>query len=224
MNSLDPEWSDFRKHLEQGARAMDAALDGAQMDQFVAHAKELLKWNRFANLTSITGALEMAEKHYLDTLPLLAVIPARSRVLDIGSGGGFPGIPLKVLRADLDVMLIEASRKKTNFLKQVIRTLGLKNAEARHVRAEDFAREVHDRARPYDVVVSKAVWKLDKLLDQALPLVARPGRVVAMKGKSIEEELRSIEGRVRSEGLTLETERYRLPGLGIERALVVLAG
>jgi len=90
------------------------------------------------------------------------------------------------------------------------------------MRGEDLAEEVHGKVKPYDVVVSKAVSKVEKLLDQALPLVARPGMIVAMKGMPVEEEVRSIEGRVRSEGLRLQTERYRLPGLGIDRTVVIL--
>jgi 16S rRNA (guanine527-N7)-methyltransferase len=152
-----PEWADFVDRVEQGARAMNMHLDPSHTTQFALHAKELLEWNRFANLTAISDLREMAEKQFLDTLPLVPLIPQGSHVLDIGSGGGFPGVPLKVLRPDLNVDLIEASRKKAHFLKNLIRTLGLQDIEARHIRAEEFSKEVQEEACRYGVIVSKAV-------------------------------------------------------------------
>ena len=117
---LSPEWADFVGRVEQGAKAMKIHVDRPHATQFARHAKELLEWNRFANLTAITDLKEIAEKHFLDTLPLVPLIPQGSQVLDIGSGGGFPGVPLKVMRPDLHVDLIEASRKKAHFLKHLI--------------------------------------------------------------------------------------------------------
>ncbi len=222
MRSLEPEWSDFVSRLEQGAKAMGADLDPSQMGQFVVHARELLEWNRFANLTAIIDAEEMAEKHFLDTVPLVPLICQNARVLDIGAGGGFPGIPLKVLRPDLRVTLIEAARKKTNFLKHIIRTLGLRDVEVHQVRAEELGKGGHDKAGAYGVIVSKGVSRLEKLLDLALPLLGRPGIIIAMKGMSVEEEVTTIEGKMKKEGLVLQMERYRLPALGIERTLVIL--
>jgi 16S rRNA (guanine527-N7)-methyltransferase len=221
-DALSREWSGFLKQVAKGARSMGMHLDQSQITQFALHAKELLEWNRFANLTAITDLEEMAEKLFLDTLPMEPLIPQDSRVLDIGSGGGFPGIPLKVLRPDLHMNLIEASRKKTHFLKHVIRTLGLKDIEARHIRAEELAKNAQARTTPYNVIVSKAASKLKKLLDQALPLLRIPGMIIAMKGISIEPELESVKGRIKAEDLTVDTKTYRLPGLGIKRTLIIL--
>ncbi len=221
-DALSREWSGFLKQVAKGARSMGMHLDQSQITQFALHAKELLEWNRFANLTAITDLEEMTEKLFLDTLPMEPLIPQDSRVLDIGSGGGFPGIPLKVLRPDLHMNLIEASRKKTHFLKHVIRTLGLKDIEARHIRAEELAKNAQARTTPYNVIVSKAASKLKKLLDQALPLLRIPGMIIAMKGISIEPELESVKGRIKAEDLTVNTNIYRLPGLGIKRTLIIL--
>ena len=197
-------------------------MDRAQISQCAVHAKELLEWNRFANLTAITDLEEMAEKHFLDTVPLVPLVPQASSVLDIGSGGGFPGLPLKVMRPDLKLCLIEPSRKKTHFLKHVIRTLGLKDIEARHIRAEELAKEDQAKASPYGVIVSRAVSKLDKLLGQALPLLSRPGMIIAMKGASVEGELERVKARIESEGLTIDVESYGLPRLGTKRSLIIL--
>ena len=222
IDALPREWSGFLKQVAKGARSMGMHLDQSQITQFALHAKELLEWNRFANLTAITDLEEMTEKLFLDTLPMEPLIPQDSRVLDIGSGGGFPGIPLKVLRPDLHMNLIEASRKKTHFLKHVIRTLGLKDIEARHIRAEELAKNAQARTTPFSVIVSKAASKLKKLLDQALPLLRIPGMIIAMKGISIEPELESVKGRIKAEDLTVNTNIYRLPGLGIKRTLIIL--
>ncbi len=217
-----PESAEFSEYMTEGARAMGVHLDAAQMEKFAVHARELLEWNRSANLTAITDPNEMAEKLFLDTLPLVSLLPPDSRVLDIGSGGGFPGLPLKVMRPDLGLCLIEASRKKTSFLKHVIRTLGLKNIEARHVRAEDLAKEVQAGGNAYDVIVSKAAFKLERLLDHALPLLHRQGSIIAMKGMPVKAELETIRLRLRTEGFTAQVKPYRLPRLDIQRSLVLL--
>ena len=138
-----PAWASI---LDEGARAMGMRLKRSQIAQFAIHAKELLAWNRFANLTAITDPVEIAVKQFLDTLSLPSFLAPRSRLLDIGSGGGFPGIPLGVLRPDLHIMLIDASRKKVSFQKHIIRTLGLKNIEARHIRAEELKKKLPSRS------------------------------------------------------------------------------
>jgi 16S rRNA (guanine527-N7)-methyltransferase len=216
------EWADFVDRVEQGARAMKTHLDRSHTTQFARHAKELLEWNRFANLTAITDLKELAEKHFLDTLPLVPLIPPDSKVLDIGSGGGFPGVPLKVMRPDLHLNLIDASRKKAHFLKHLIRALELQDIEARHARAEELAQEVQVEARRYGVIVSKAVSKLHRFLDQALPLLRRPGTVIAMKGTAVDDELERARSRIKSEALSLEKREYRLPFLDIKRHLIIL--
>jgi 16S rRNA (guanine527-N7)-methyltransferase len=217
-----PEWADFVDRVEEGARAMEIHVDRPHATRFALHAKELLEWNRFANLTAITDLKEIAEKHFLDTLPLVPLIPPDSKVLDIGSGGGFPGVPLKVMRPDLHLNLIDASRKKAHFLKHLIRALELQDIEARHARAEELAQEVQVEARRYGVIVSKAVSKLHRFLDQALPLLRRPGTVIAMKGTAVDDELERAASRIKSEALSLEKREYRLPFLDIKRHLIIL--
>ena len=250
---LDFESSAWACVLDEGARAMGMRLKRSQIAQFAVHAKELLAWNRFANLTAITDPVEIAVKQFLDTLSLLPFVPPRSWLLDIGSGGGFPGIPLGILRPDLHIMLIDASRKKVSFQKHIIRTLALRNIEARHIRAEELKKEFPPRSgrgsreqqlvsqtspwgglqgggqvggkgelRPYHVIVSKAVSKLGRFLDQAAPLLRRPGIMIAMKGRSVEAELESAGPRVDAEGLTLVVKKYRLPYLDIERCLIIV--
>ena len=214
------QWADI---LDKGARAMGMCLEQAQIARFAIHARELMIWNRTTNLTAITDPVEMAVKQFLDTLPLSPLLPPGLRVLDIGSGGGFPGIPLKIIRPDLDLTLIDASRKKVNFLKHVIRTLHLKDIEARHIRAEGLIGEPQPEVRSYDIIVSKAVSKLDTFLDQAIPLLRRPGIMIAMKGRAVESELEAARSRIKAESLIVTVKKYRLPDFDIERFLIVLS-
>jgi len=155
----------------------------------VLSARELLDWNQAGNLTAIAEPREMAEKLFLDVLPVCDYVPVSARVLDIGSGGGFPGIPLKLVRPDLDVTLLDGKRKKVSFLKYVIRVLGLKAIEARQGRAEDFSLKSMDSKGLFRVVISKAVGELNSLLRLSLPLLDREGIVIAMKGAAMEDEV-----------------------------------
>jgi 16S rRNA (guanine527-N7)-methyltransferase len=144
-------------------------------------------------------------------------------LLDIGSGGGFPGIPLKILRPDLQVTMIDGSRKKVNFQKHVIRTLGLKSIEARHIRSEELEKETGTSSEVFDVIVSKAVSKIDKFFEQGLPLLRRPGLLIAMKGPSVEAEIEAVRGRIEAEGFAISVQEYRLPHLELDRSLVLLS-
>ncbi len=259
---IDFESTEWAHIIDKGARAMGMCLERSQITRFAVHAKELMAWNRFAKLTAITDPIEIAVKQFLDIIPLFPLLPPGSRLLDIGSGGGFPGIPLKIMRPDLEVTLIDASRKKVSFQKHIIRTLALKDIEAHHIRAEELKRGPQTtptqtlppwprpgsqgqqlvsqtsrqgrlqgggqgggkgEARPYDVIVSKAVSKLDRFLDQAIPLLCRPGIMIAMKGRSVETELESARSKIEAEGFTVTTKKYRLPHLDIERCLIILS-
>jgi 16S rRNA (guanine527-N7)-methyltransferase len=157
------------------------------------------------------------------------VIPPDASLLDIGSGGGFPGIPLKVLMPSLSVTLIDASRKKVSFLKHVIRTLKLENIEAQYVRAEDLVRD-RTFANNYDVIISRALSSMDTFVLMALPLLAKEGIIIVMKGKTSKEEIESEYSLIKkmsgiSEGnennITLNLIKYTLPYLQSERSVLI---
>ena len=211
----------FVKALDKGAKAMGTVLEHTQMGRMSLHAKELLDWNRTANLTAITEPEMMAEKLFVDVLPVCPLVPAGIRLLDIGSGGGFPGIPLKVLRPDIKVTLLDGRRKKINFLKQVIRITGLKGIEALQGRAEELKIKAEISKR-YGVVISKAFAGLNKMLLLSLPLLDRNGLVIAMKGASLEDEVVLARSVIEEKGLWIEKTGYQLPFSGTRRSLVVL--
>ncbi len=219
----------WKNLIDDGAKDFDVKIDREKKDQFGIHALELVKWNRKINLTAITDPLEIAVKHFLDSIAPAPIIPPDASLLDIGSGGGFPGIPLKILMPSLSVTLIDASRKKVSFLKHVIRTLKLENIEALYVRAEDLARD-SAFANNYDVIISRALSSMDTFVLMALPLLAKDGIIIVMKGKTSEEEIESVYSLINkmpgiSEGnksnITLILKKYTLPYLQSERSILI---
>lgn len=171
----------WRRLLIQGAADFGFQLDGAQVALFTAYAEELLAWNRRFNLTTITAPADIALKHFVDSLPGAADLGRGWRVLDMGSGGGFPGIPLKIVRPDLTITLVDAVRKKVSFQKQVCRLLGLNAVHCVHARIEDLAGDT-DHKGAYDAVLSRALTDLEPLCRLATPLLSDTGRVVAYRG------------------------------------------
>jgi len=212
------EWQNF---IIDGAQKLGIVIDAGITAQFSIHAAELIRWNRKLNLTAITHPEDLAVKHFLDSLAPAHFIPDNARMLDIGSGGGFPGIPLKILNPSLRVLLIDGTRKKVNFLKHVLRTLKLESTEARHIRAENL-RQDPGYVNFFDVIISRALSSLDLFVRIALPLLAKDGAIMAMKGEVSQKELDAVnlddlEGRYR-----LEVQNYRLPSIETARSIVIL--
>jgi 16S rRNA (guanine527-N7)-methyltransferase len=191
----------------------------------------MMRWNRSVNLTAITDPLEIAAKHFIDSLSVVSELRQGAALIDIGSGAGFPGLPLKILMPSLHLTLLDASRKKTNFLKQAIRLLSLDNIEVHHARAEDLAN------RPafcgtYDVAVSRAFSSLRHFIRIAAPLIRPGGKLIAMKGKNVEAELlalkagdniRSGAGSASRVKFSTDLKSYRLPHLHHPRTLVMIS-
>jgi 16S rRNA (guanine527-N7)-methyltransferase len=217
-------WSNF---LINQAKAIDIKLDCAQNRLFSIHAVELIKWTQKINITTITDPLEVASKHFLDSLVPARYIAPKAELLDIGSGGGFPGIPLKVLFPELSVTLIDASQKKVNFLKHVIRTLQLRDIDALHVRAEELAHQPGYINR-YSIVISRALSSLDYFVKVALPLLADGGAIIALKGEVVETELDDLRCNLerrdtassKDRQFVVSTEDYSLPLQTSKRSIV----
>lgn len=159
---------------------------------FEKYLQLLLKWNKTYNLTAITNPAEIKIKHFEDSLSPLPFLPKPCRLLDIGTGAGFPGIPLKINRPDLHVVLIDSQRKKAAFCQAVIRVLGLTEIEAYQGRAEDL--KLVEKWGKFDVVISRATFSLQDFLKMALPFTKPLGLVIAMKSRNWEEERADIPG------------------------------
>ena len=223
MQINSPEWRDLVRHQadQAGIRIAPPALE-----QIVGFVLELLAWNQKINLTAITDPEEIAEKHIIDALIPAKFIPHNARILDLGTGGGFPGIVLKISRPSLAVSLVDSVRKKINFLKFVISMLKLQEISAHQLRAEELASHPEFFGR-FDVVISRAFASLEKFLALAIPLIKPDGTIIAMKGRDVDAEIAAIaEDRpsvklVGSRKLVFQVEKYRLPHSGDERALVM---
>jgi 16S rRNA (guanine527-N7)-methyltransferase len=220
----------WQQLIVEGSRAFGIEIEPGVADQLAVHARELVHWTARINLTAITDAKEIAVKHILDSMAPVAVLPHHATLLDVGSGGGFPGIPLKLVRPSLEVSLIDASRKKVTFLRHVIRTLGLTGIQALHLRAEDLERSP-EVPHQFEVIISRALSALEPFLRMALPLLTPAGMIIAMKGKLTDSEALTARDHVlarlsvpdeEKSRISLRVRSYRLPLLNSQRSLVIL--
>ena len=187
--------------LIEGAKAFGVSLDEKAMEAFELYLKELLKWNQKINLTAIRSEKGILLKHFLDSLSVYPYLPEHSFILDIGSGAGFPGIPLKIIQPSFEVTLIDSVRKKVDFQRHILRMLGLKETEAIHGRVQD--RGILQRLRGrFDITLSRAFSDLRTFLFMSFPFLKQEGTAIAMKGEVDSNEIRLLPG---TEGI-----QYRL--------------
>ena len=186
--------------LAEGAARLGICLEGEQVERFRSYYDELTVWNATVNLTAVSGCDEVQTRHFLDSLAVASALPATvldgsERLLDVGTGAGFPGLPLKLAYPRIDLALLEATAKKTAFLVHVVKTLGLEGVEVVTGRAEDEAHRPEMRER-FGAVVSRAVARLDVLAELCLPFCAVGGVMIAQKGPKVEEELRQARNAI----------------------------
>lgn len=210
-----------------GAERLGLKLTAAQVEAFRRYREMLVAWNRRFNLTAITDDAGIQVRHFLDSLSCLPVMEARGglegrRVVDVGTGAGFPGLPLKIVRPAMRLTLVEATRKKTDFLRAVITELGLEGVEVLHARAERVGREPRHRER-YDWALARAVAEMRILAEYLLPLVRVGGYALAQKGEQAPAEVQRAEQALALLGGEVERlEPVALPGVAEERYLVVV--
>ena len=201
-------------------------LEGSRLseivEQFLRYRQELLDWNTRINLTAITDPEEVLIKHFLDSLSLLIVYDRPgARLLDIGAGAGFPGLPLKIMRPQWQVVLLEATGKKVTFLRHMIEVLQLAGVEAVHGRAEELAHDEAFRAS-FDVVTARAVASLPTLLEYAAPFCRVGGQIILPKKGELAEELVQGKSAAHQLGLVFKADvAVTLPGLVDGRRLLV---
>jgi len=208
--------------LANTAAAWGLTLSPAQLDQFDTYATELRRWNERVNLTAITDETGIVTRHFLDSLRCAQSWgSAPQRMVDIGAGAGFPGLPLKILRPALQLTLVESIAKKAVFLRHIVDTLGLTNVEIIVARAEDAGRDPAQRER-YDVAVARAVAELRVLAEYCLPLCRIGGRFLAPKGARIEDEVQAaLPAITQLGGRLVAIEPVELPELA-PRTLVII--
>lgn len=206
--------------LRSCARSFAIELSARELGLFDLFAEELKKWNRKINLTAISDDREIVIKHFADSLSLLGCLQKTGKLLDIGSGGGFPAIPLKILLPELPVVSVDAVEKKILFQRHAARILQLREFSALHTRIEDLAKSHADQ---FDTIVSRAFADVTLFAGLALPLLKPTGQIIAMKGREGREEALAAEKRLADLGVTIvDCIHLRLPSSGAERFLVVL--
>ena len=209
-----------KKLLRAGAKEVGVELSDAEIDRFDLFTAELLRWNAKLNLTSLRELTDVIPKHLVDSLSISGLLPVGARLLDIGSGGGFPCIPLKIARPDLDLVSVDSVQKKINFQRHVARLLGLEKFRAVHARVEELIGEL---GGSFDFVVARALADIAVLARMAMPFLADGGKLIAMKGGKWQEELGESAGEIDAMGLLVaETKELRLPIIGDVRGLVLL--
>lgn len=210
----------FVKDIE----ALGLSISEYQLDQFMRYYDLLTEWNSFMNLTAITEFDEVCKKHFVDSVSLCKAfdLSKEQTLIDVGTGAGFPGIPLKIMFPTLKITLLDSLGKRIKFLNEVISVLGLKNIEAIHGRAEDYAKPALFREK-FDFCVSRAVANLATLSEYCLPFVKRDGYFVSYKSDRIMEEKSAAEHAIFVLGGVIDREvDFNLPDSDIYRNLCII--
>ena len=209
-----------RKILTEGAKAFGIHLDEETVKAFALFHKELMKWNQKINLTAIRTEREIILKHFLDSLSVHPYLPKSSSLLDVGSGAGFPGIPLKLADPTLEITLIDSVRKKVDFQRHIIRRLRLKGIEAIHGRVQEreILRKMEGR---FDRVISRAFADLHSFLQLSNPFLKKGGAALAMKGDLKEEEIQSLTEEEEAGYRLQKTVTLDLPFTSLKRTILL---
>ncbi len=213
---------EFSNEFVNQAKKMNIEINNNQIKKFYEYMNLLIEWNDKINLTAITEPKEVIVKHFIDSILAAKYIKDNSSIIDVGTGAGFPGIPLKIFNDGYKITLLDSLNKRTIFLQEVIDKLGLENMEVVHGRAEDYAQDKKYREM-YDYAISRAVAPLNILLEYLVPYTRIDGSVIAMKGSNAEQELIEAKNAINKLGAEVrEKSVVQLPDDSGERYILVL--
>ncbi len=210
--------------LVKGLKTLNLHLDESKEKEFIIYKSLLKEWNEKIDITTIIDNVEIDIKHFLDSLTPLTtgLFAGRKRLIDIGTGGGFPGLPLKIYNKELDVTLMDSLNKRIVFLDAVIESLALKGIKPIHGRAEELARKDEYREK-YDICISRAVASLDTLAEYCLPFVKVGGHFISMKGPDYKDELNKASNSIKTLGGEIEKSySIQLPETDIVHSIIII--
>lgn len=214
------EKEEFRRKLIKQMQSINVQIDDAKADKFYRYMELLLEWNEKMNLTAITDPEEMITKHFVDCATILPYVKDSKKVIDMGTGAGFPGIPLKILKEDCQITLVDSLNKRILFLEKVVKELKLEKVELIHARAEELARNKKYR-ESYDISVSRAVAPLNVLLEYTVPFVKVGGECICMKGSNVQEEIGQSKKAFEVLGVKIEkVNEFKIPNTDMGRSIL----
>lgn len=212
----------FKIKFREKINKINLDIDDKKIEQFYKYMNLLIEWNEKINLTAITEPDDIILKHFIDSLTIAKYIENEQKVADIGTGAGFPGIPLKIAKPDTHVYLIDSLNKRIKFLDEVIKQNTLIDTFAIHARAEEIGHSKEYRGK-FDIVTSRAVARLNVLLEYMMPLVKLGGKCICLKGPNVEEELEEAKKAIEVLGGKIEkVEEFELPDSDNQRTIIVI--
>lgn len=212
----------FFEELKTAANDVNLELSEKQYEQFIKYMRLVQEWNEKINLTAIIEPNEIILKHFIDSITILKDIKDGSIVVDVGTGAGFPGIPLSIMNPTLKITLVDSLNKRLIFLQEVINELDLKNVELVHARAEEFGRNKKYREK-FDVATSRAVANLATLSEYLLPLVKINGKAISMKAGNASQEIEDAKKAIKTLGGNINNiEEFKLPQSDIGRTIIII--
>ena len=216
------EREEFNKKIQELAREININFSVEQLGKFYRYMELLLEWNEKMNLTAITEPEEIILKHFIDSLTIVKEIKNKDKIVDVGTGAGFPGIPLSIINETVEITLVDSLNKRLIFLQNVIEELNLKNVTLVHSRAEDFGRNDKYREK-FDIAVSRAVANLSTLSEYLVPLIKVNAKCVCMKASEAEEEINNAKNAIKVLGGTIKRiDKFNLPNSDIGRTIVII--
>lgn len=216
---MDKNFDEIFKKL---AKEINLDIDRSKIIKFYEYMNLLLEWNEKINLTAITEQNDIILKHFIDCLTIKKYLKDNDKIVDIGTGAGFPGIPLAIMSEANKFTLVDSLNKRVNFLNDVKEKIDLKNIEAIHSRAEEFGQNKIYREK-YDVAVSRAVANLSVLSEYLLPTVKVGGKVICMKGSQVQDEINEAKYALKELGGVIKlTDEFCLPETDMKRNIIVI--
>ena len=211
---------EFNEKIRESLKELNIELSEKQLNQFYNYMNILIEWNKVMNLTNITETEEIIQKHFVDSLTILKSIKENDSIIDVGTGAGFPGIPIKIAFPETRITLLDSLNKRIKFLEEVINKLELKNIETIHGRAEEVAHNKKYREK-YDIAIARAVAPLNVLSEYLLPFVKIGGYAICMKGVKGKEEAEEGKNAIKILGGKITNSReFNLPNTEMARIII----